>query len=363
MDALQINTSVFSSVLNLDSQLVWRWYRDHLSGFRECEASGEHYGNDIELSDGKTVRVPICEPNNFGTAMAIDEKQIGEEMHTIVSNRQTGKIALMVRSMRFEDLQKLLDTDSLLCRNVETLTRDLSPLYAKAGNELFFNSSAIADKFHIIRYATEACQDVRVRLRQDMLRERRQKHQAHKKQEKQRKQDCQNCGKEFVPEKFQYQEEQLSNGDTVLEALARSRYLLFKYPDQWTLSQENRANALFDKFPEIKKVYDRCCEFRDWMKKENIGRSISNLKNELYQWIQRVEQDDVDEMLNFSSLIERNLTPVLNYFRFGATNAIAENINSQIQRFIMINQGVRDREFFYFRMRNYFSTPPAGTPK
>ena len=71
--------------------------------------------------------------------------------------------------------------------------------------------------------------------------------------------------------------------------------------------------------------------------------------------MQKVEQDDVDEMLNFQSLIERNMIPVINYFRLGATNAIAENINSQIQRFIMINQGVRDREFFYFKVKNYFS--------
>ena len=165
MDALQINTSVFSSVLNLDPQLVWRWYRDHLSGFRECESSGEHYRDDIQLADGETVRVPVFEPENFCNAMAIDEKQIGEEMHTIVSNRQTGKIAMMARSMCYDHLQKILDAESVHCRNVEILTRDLSPLYAKAGNELFFNSSAVADKFHIIRHAAEACQDVRVRLR------------------------------------------------------------------------------------------------------------------------------------------------------------------------------------------------------
>jgi hypothetical protein len=36
----------------------------------------------------------------------------------------------------------------------------------------------------------------------------------------------------------------------------------------------------------------------------------------------------------------------LNYFRFGATNACAEDIN---------NQGIRDRAFFYFRLKNYFS--------
>ena len=350
-----MNTSIFSYILNLSPQLIWRWYGDHLSGFRESEASGEHYRHDLQLSNEETVRVPIYKPENFGTGMAIDEKQIGEEMHTIVSNRQTGKIALMARSMRFEDLQKLLDEESIHCRGVSTLTRDLSPLYAKVGNELFFNSSPIADKFHIIRGLMESCQDVRVRHRQELLRERRLKYQQHKKQEKERKKECQTSGKEFVRKELEYEEENLSNGETILEALARSRYLLFKYPGDWTSSQHKRADALFEKFPEIKKVYHRSCEFRNWMKKENVGKSMQPIKEQLKQWMQKVEQDDVDEMLNFKSLIERNMFPVLNYFRFGATNAIAENLNSQIQRFIMINQGTRDREFFYFRAKNYFS--------
>ena len=350
-----MNTSVFSSILNLDPQLVWRWYRDHLSGFRESEASGEHYQHDLELPNGDTVRVPIYKPENFSNGMSIDEKQIGEEMHTILSNRETGKIALMVRSMQYADIQRLLDKESLTCRQVETLTRDLSPLYAKVGNELFVNSSAIADKFHIIRSLTEACQDVRVRLRQDLLRERRLQHTAHKKKEKERKKECQNTGKEYVPEPFQWDEEELSNKETVLEALSRGRYLLFKYPDDWTPSQYKRANALFERFPEIKKVYDRCCEFRNWMKRENVGKSLSMLKKELQTWKKNVEEDDIDEMMNFKSLVERNIQPIMNYFRFGATNAIAENINSQIQRFVLINQGTRDREFFYFRLAKYFS--------
>jgi len=350
-----MNTSVFSSILNLDNQLIWRWYRDHLSGFKESQASGEHYQHDLELSNGDTVRVPIYKPENFAKHMSIDEKQIGEEMHTILSNRETSKIALMVRSMQYADIQRLLDKESLICRQVETLTRDLSPLYAKVGNELFVNSSAIADKFHIIRSLTEACQDVRVRLRQDLLRERRLQHTAHKKKEKERKKECQNAGKEYVAEPFQWNEEELSNKETVLEALARGRYLLFKYSDDWTPSQQRRANALFERYPEIKKVYDRCCEFRNWMKKENVGRNLSALKEELQTWKKNVEMDDIDEMLNFKSLVERNILPIMNYFRFGATNAIAENMNSQIQRFVMINQGTRDREFFYFRAAKYFS--------
>ena len=81
---------------------------------------------------------------------------------------------------------------------------------------------------------------------------------------------------------------------------------------------------------------------------------FSSIKEEIQTWMKKVEQDDVDEMLNFKSLMERNMLPVLNYFRFGVTNAIAENINGQIQRFVMINQGTRDREFFYFRVGKYF---------
>jgi transposase len=335
--------------------MVWRWYRDHLSGFRESELNGEHYKHDIHLSEEETVRVPIYEPENFGKSMAIDEKQIGEEMHTILSNRETGKIALMVRSMRYSDIERLLDKDEIMCRQVETLTRDLSPLYTKVGDELFFNSSGIADKFHIIRLLTESCQSVRIRFRQDLLREKRLKYEAHKKQEKQRKQECIDAGKEYVSQPFQYKEELLSNGETLLEGLARSRYLLFKYPSDWTVSQQNRALALFDKFPEIKCVYDRCCEFRNWMKKDNVGKSIRLRKEELKLWMINVEKDDIDEMLNFKSIVERNLLSILNYFRFGATNACAENINSRIQRFIMINQGTRDREFFYFRLMKYFA--------
>lgn len=355
LDLLRTNTSVVSSILNLDAQLVWRWYRDHLSGFREAEADGSHYTHDLHDFKGETVRVPIFKKENFGGEMAIDEKQIGEEMHTILSNRTTGKIALMVRSMRYQDISRLLNSEDLECRGVETLTRDLSVLFAKAGNELFPNAGHVADKFHLIRSLMDACRDVRIRLRQDVLREKRIKYETHKKQEKERRRACLSDGTEYIKEPFKYEDALLENGESLLEGPARSRYLLFKYPDDRTPSQRKRAVALFNAYPEIKKVYDRVCRFRDWMKRECIGKSMQSVKQELTRWMEKVDEDDVDEMLNFKSLIERNMLPVLNYFRFGVTNAMAENINSRIQRFVMINQGTRDREFFYFRLANYFS--------
>ena len=231
----------------------------------------------------------------------------------------------------------------------------MSSTYAKFGNEVFQNASQIADKFHIINALLDSCQAVRIRYRQDALRDQRSKYEEYKKQEKRRKEQCKKLGETYKKKKFGYQEELLDNGDTIMEALARSRYLLFKYRSDWTLKQEKRANALFNKFPEIEKVYDLARDFRNWMKKSNVGRKRSEIKKKLHEWFVEVEQTEIDEILNFKSMVERNLMVILNYFRFGATNAIAENINSRIQRFIMISQGTRDREFFYFRIANYFS--------
>ena len=71
------------------------------------------------------------------------------------------------------------------------------------------------------------------------------------------------------------------------------------------------------------------------------------------------------EMENFKSLVERHEEIILNYFVKGETNANAEGINSKIQRFITINQGTRDREFFYFRLAKLFilSTQNGSYPK
>ncbi|GHV52728.1 hypothetical protein FACS1894181_16050 [Bacteroidia bacterium] len=47
------------------------------------------------------------------------------------------------------------------------------------------------------------------------------------------------AGSKYMP--FVYE-----NGDTCKQLLARSRYLLFKPPEKWTLKQKQRAKILFE---------------------------------------------------------------------------------------------------------------------
>lgn len=349
---------MIAKALCVDSQKLWRWYRDSISGFYDQDTQERHYENDVEIAVGsgkKLIRVPILKPENIGHNMAVDEKMIGEDMHTVLSNRDTGKIAMLVKSIRAHELQKAIAKVGDRVDVVETMTRDMSSTYAKFGEEVFCNASQIADKFHIIKDLLETSQAVRIRYRQEILREKRLKYEEYKKQEILRKKQNEKEGKKYDKKRFTYKEDTLKNGDTIMEALARSRYLLFKFRTDWTVNQEKRANALFEKFPEIEKAYHLTCEFINWMKKSNVGKNTNALKKEIFNWFQKVENSEIEELLNFKSMIERNLLVVLNYFKFNATNAIAESINSRIQRFVMINQGTRDREFFYFRMTNYFS--------
>ena len=44
-----------------------------------------------------------------------------------------------------------------------------------------------------------------------------------------------------------------SNGDTLKELLARSRYLLYVPKSDWTVNQAKRGTILFDKYPLLEK--------------------------------------------------------------------------------------------------------------
>ena len=53
-----------------------------------------------------------------------------------------------------------------------------------------------------------------------------------------------------------YQPEVLSNGDTLKQLLARSRYVLCKKTLDWTQAQQERATLLFNRHSALKKAYE-----------------------------------------------------------------------------------------------------------
>ncbi len=95
----------------------------------------------------------------------------------------------------------------------------------------------VVDRFHVSKLVYEAVQDLRIAYRWQAM-----------KDENRKIKEAKAKGESYEPKVF-------SNGDTLRQLLARSRYLLFKAPDKWLQSQKVRAKLLFEQFPDIKSVY------------------------------------------------------------------------------------------------------------
>lgn len=357
-----ISFSVIGRILGLEGKKIYRWYKDVLSGYTDEKEGVKLHEYDLPKGtvDPKTgeisvIPVPIFKPENFGEDMAIDDKNIGGEGYTIFSNKRTGKIAVLAQTTKASLLAEILQKVSVKIRYaVKTISKDLAENYDWIARTMFLNAIRIDDKFHVLKLGFEALQDVRVRFRQEVLTEERKKRVEKKASEKKRKAECEMKNVKYEkPKEVKSTSKMYENGDTKKELLARSRYLLFQFEGKWSESQKERAAILFREFPEIQKAYRLMCHFR-YFYQVKIGDTVSARKK-LLEWYAEVDENEIEEMLNFASTIASHENTILNYFETGQTNAFAESLNSQIQRFVQSNSGTNDRDFFHFRLKGYFS--------
>jgi len=310
------------------------WYRSYLSGYPEAIENGQWGKHNFIGSDKREKSVPVLKPENFGEQMSIDEKMIDDEFYTVMTNRETGKIALLAETLSCRELNGLIDEIAPINKKVKTITADLSPTYEKFCEQAFPQATLVADKFHVVKHITEAVQSLRVRLKQEEL----SKLQPTKK------------------ERRDYEKNTpLLNGESRIEMLTRSRYLLFKRKEDWTAGQNRRALLLFETFPSLKKTYELSIQIREWMDKKNIGEHAWHIDKQLIHWYDCAEQARLPEVENLIRLIGCHESKIMNYFSTGKTNAKAEAMNSKIQRFIAANYGVRDKDFFLYRLARYYS--------
>jgi len=344
--------------MGIKASTLHHWYKDYLSGF-EPEGREEIHRHDLTLHSGnkkEIIEVPIVLPDNVGRDMAIDEKLIGNDFYTIFTNRKTGKIAFCGATTSSKRLEQAMLPIAKELVQVETITRDLSPSYARLCSTMMPAAVQVADKFHVIKNLMEANNAVRVRYRQEILEKKRKAFAKFKEEERVRRLECDKNGTKFKAGKFAYLEDKLSNGETLSEVLSRSHLMLYKMQEEWTSKQQQRAKILFDKFPDIAKAYELSCAFRAWYDKKNVGAHHLQIEKGLHDWYEQIEIADVDEMLNFKTQVESNEEIIMAYFIRGNTNAIAENLNKRIKQFIASNNGVQDVDFFFFRIKNFFAS-------
>ena len=266
---------------------------------------------------------------NIGPYMSLDETCLSNgEVWTFLTNKnghgRRGTLAAAIPGTKSDEIISIL-IDAMgksLRRKVKEITCDLSPSMMLIAAEVFYNAHVVNDRFHVQRVYNEAVDEIRIDIRRQLIAEEN------------------NRDKSEPPVTY-------SNGETMRQILARSKHTLMMAQNKWTDIQRHRANILFKHYPILKAAYRLAMELRRIFNLKLLPTKAMGKMNEWYEKVMALGNN------NFRSVIKtfKNHAPtILNYFRRRATNASAEAFNSKVKIFRSQMRGVRDRDFFIFRL-------------
>lgn len=319
--------SNIASYYNVKSKTLQRHYKYKVSGFKEWNQAShaEEY---------------LIYPENITEHLSIDEVSLSKgELYTFVTNKNKGVknkkcIVAIINGTEAKVIQQVLEKiESEKRLTVKEVSMDMARNMGLAIKNSFQNCNMVIDRFHVVRLVMDAMQHIRVNLRWAAIKD----ENAAIKQAKDNKQ--------------KYISPVLSNGDTLRELLARSRYLLYKSESDWTANQAKRASILFEKYPLLKTAYKLTLEFRALYKNISKDKALVQFN----EWKDKVVASNIEEFNTAVNSLEYHLDNILNFFDNRNTNANAESFNSKIKGFRANLRGVTDVNFFLFRLQKLFA--------
>ena len=341
----------------LSGNYVERTYKEHLSDY-------EQWGQKEHASTW------LLFPENIGSRCSIDETRLGDDVVTIVSNKEAhggkGSIVAVVAGTKanvVSDILLKLPEDKR--KFVNEITMDFSESMRSIAEKVFPNATVIIDCFHIIKRTCDATEEIRLREKRIAITEQnKERAEFNKKLERNRKQrkyyrihhpkkyKGKKRGRKPIRTNSAFRPKTLSNGETKVELLTNSKHLLSMSRDKWSDNQKKRAKLLFEMCPNIMEAYNKVNELRAIFRSK-VTRQIA--KEKLHEWYQKVSECTLREVKAARELIKYREEQVLNYFINRSTNASAESLNSKLKQFRAQLHGVSDYTFFLFRISRIYA--------
>jgi transposase len=308
-------------VNHLNPKTFEKQYKEHLCDFREWK---------------KEVNAEaLVYPENFGKYMSIDEVALSkDELYTVITNKEAhgkkGALAALIKGTKGEIVSKALAKVPIEIRmKVKEITMDFANVMDWICRTNFMNATLVGDRFHAQQIVSEGVQEIRIRLRRKAIDD-----------ENEMMMECRKQKISFRPQTY-------ANGDTQKQLLARGRYILFKPSNKWSHSQRERAEIMFQEFPELKKAYDLAMYFRNIFE---TAKTQVNAKIRFHKWFEKVSISGLSAVISSANTMEQQLGKILNYFPNGSTNASAESFNARLKGFRLLVRGVSDVDFFLYRI-------------
>lgn len=303
-----------------------KYYKHKSSNFQQWEqkAHAENY---------------LLYPQNIGPYLSIDEVSLSKgELYTYVTNKAAkGKKGTLVASIKGTLSKDIIDVLEKIPfekrQEVKEVTLDMANNMAHAVKMSFPKAMLTTDHFHVIKLAMEALQHLRIKHRWEEM-----------DKENLAIKDAKSKGNKYIP--FV-----LPNDDSPKQLLARCRYIVAKTSEEWTESQAERAELLFNRYPQIEMAYKHVLHLRSIYKNTDQSKA----KIELINWIYKSRSLNLKEFNTVAHTIQDKIDNILNYFVYRNTNANAESFNAKIKLFRANLRGVTDTVFFLFRLEKLFA--------
>jgi transposase len=322
LDNYPISSRSLDKHYHINGDQFGQQYKEHLSDFYTWHQLGH-------------AEYWILFPHNIGEYLSIDETALSNgELYTIITNKKAkGKKGALVAMINGTSSEKVIEVLKKIPiskrRKVREVTLDMSGSMNKIVRASFPYATKVIDRFHVQKLAYDAMQEIRIKHRWEAI--------DH---ESEAIRDARFNQKTYEPTV-------LANGDTVKQLLARSRYLLFKSADKWTIRQKERAKILFAQYPDIEQAYSLTHSLR-MIFTHNFDKTVALTK--LAQWYDKVEKSGYKSFNSIMNTVQDHYREILNYFDNRSTNASAESFNAKLKAFRATLRGVTDIRFFLYRV-------------
>lgn len=235
------------------------------------------------------------DPSSSLTVLSIDEKSAhyGRQFVTVLSDPVRGRVLEVADGRTAEAARSAIESvlPPPLLTKIQAVSADMAASYTKAVRETLPQAQIVYDKFHLFQYLNKAIDQVR---RMEVRSQ---------------------------PE------------------LRRTRFLLFKHPDNLTMLERQT----FDLLNEI-----HLKTALAWRIRENFRAmyahctSIDEARDYVRKWRDHAMASSLKPIQEVARMFDRHLHGILNYFRHPITNAMAEQLNGKIQQLRVTARGYRN---------------------
>ncbi|GHV42923.1 hypothetical protein FACS1894180_0560 [Bacteroidia bacterium] len=307
------------------------WCKNYLSDYEPDKQSGKWPPKTIiEHSKKGDIEKPlyVFKPENIGGKMSIDDKAIAHEGFTVLTNTDTGKIALMLESTKSVVVEDALELFGNALQKIKSISMDMSQSYIKACEMVLPCAKIVVDKFHVMQHVYDAVWQFLGNLKEEL---------SAKLSE----------GKEKTEQDIEILKD--------LEVLRRCRYALVKPTDKWTDNNKENMDKILSKYQRLQQIYNLSQAFRKWYSFRDNQTDNTSIKQELEKWYNDVKNAKFKKLNSVVKMIKKHESYILNFFECGHTNAKAERLNGKVKRLVANNYGIKNKDFTLYRIAKYFA--------